>query len=122
MDSSSSTQSTTWIGLVAIVDLPSLHGDESHISLLELEYLLLTVDALRECSLGGHCVHVLVRLKGNSNMPKPSAGEILFLNEYRFPIQQPLLPLSFRFRRKPRQHQWHGLFLRFNADGIHHWF
>jgi hypothetical protein len=32
-------------------------------SLLELEYLLLIIDALRECSLGVHCVHVLVRLK-----------------------------------------------------------
>jgi hypothetical protein len=42
--------------------------------------------------------------------PEPLSGECLFFRGYRFPIEQPLLPLSFRLRRKPRQHQWRGLF------------
>jgi hypothetical protein len=37
-------------------------------------------------------------------------GTSSFLDGFSLPIQQPLLPLSFRLRRKPRQHQWRGLF------------
>ena len=74
------------------------HGEgSSNIAIIEFEIL---------------CNRVRRRVVGTSS----------FLFEHRFSIQQPLLPLSFRFRRKPRQHQWHGLFLHFNADGIHHWF
>ena len=48
--------------------------------------------------------------KGEFRNVQVIVGRISFFIEYHFPIQQPLLPLSFRLRRKPRQHQWHGLF------------
>ena len=51
-----------------------------------------------------------IRRKGEFRNVHAIVGTSSFLDEYRFPIQQPLLPLSFRLRRKLRQHQWRGLF------------